>query len=98
MRLSGHLPPMTLRITTIAPGPPPALALDGRLTGDEVAELRRAVDEVGGEVTLDLAGLQFADRSGVCALRELRAHGVRITGASPYLTLLLGEASDDAAN
>ena len=89
---------MTLRITTIGPGPPVALALDGRLTGDEVAELRRAVDEVGGEVLLDLAGLQFADRPGVCALRELKGHGVRITGASPYITLLLGKASGDAAN
>ena len=89
---------MTLRITTTGPGPPAVLSLDGRLTGDEVAELRRAVDEVGGEVVLDLAGLQFADRPGVCALRELKTHGVRITGASPYITLLLGEASDGAAN
>lgn len=89
---------MTLRITTTGPGPPAVLALDGRLTSDEVPELRRAVDEVGGEVTLDLAGLQFADRSGVSALRELKAHGVRIIGASPYITLLLGEASNGAAN
>jgi hypothetical protein len=89
---------MTLRITTIGPGPPAALALDGRLTGDEVAELRRAVDEAGGEVLLDLAGLQSADRPGACALRELKAHGVRITGASPYIDLLIGDAPLDAAN
>ena len=89
---------MTLRIRTIGQGPPVALALDGRLTGDEVAELRRAIDEIGGEVLLDLAGLQFADRPGVSALRELKAQGVRIAGASPYITLLLGEASNGAAN
>ncbi len=89
---------MTLRITPSGPGPPAVLTLDGRLTGDEVDELRRAVDEVGGLVVLDLTGLQFADRPGVSVLRELRAHGVKLTGASPYIALLLDDAPSDAAN
>jgi len=89
---------MTLRITATAPGPPAVLTLDGRLTGDEVDELRRAVDEVGGKVILDLMGLQFADRPGVSVLRELKAHGAEFTGASPYIGLLLGDAPHDAAN
>jgi ABC-type transporter Mla MlaB component len=88
---------MTLRITPSGPGPPAVLALDGRLTGDEIAELRRAVDEVGGKVILDLTGLQFADRPGVSVLRELKAHGAKFTGASPYIVLLL-DAPTDAAN
>ena len=86
---------MTLRITSCGPGPPAVLTLDGRLTGDEVDELRRAVDEIGGKVLLDLTGLQFADRPGVSVLRELKAHGVSFTGATPYIALLLGDAPHD---
>jgi hypothetical protein len=89
---------MTLRITPSGPGPPARFALDGRLTGDEVAELRRVVAEVEGHVALDLTGLQFADRPGVNVLRELKAQGARFIGASPYLELLLGDVPHDAAN
>jgi anti-anti-sigma regulatory factor len=89
---------MTLKITLSGPGPAPVLTLDGRLTGHEVAELHRAVAEAGGRVVLDLTGLQFADRLGVTALRELKAHGVSYTGASPYIGHLIGEAPLDAAN
>jgi anti-anti-sigma regulatory factor len=86
---------MTLRITPTVPGPPAVLTLDGRLTGDEVAELRRSVDEIRGHVVLDLTGLQFADRQGVSVLRELRAHGAQLIGVSHYLGLLLGETLSD---
>jgi len=89
---------MTLRITPSGPGPPATLALDGRLTRDEVAELHRAVAEVGAKVMLDLTGLQFADQLGVRALRELKAQGARFTGASPYIELLIGNARFEATN
>jgi len=42
-----------------------------------------------GPVVLDLSDLQFADREGVSALRQLRARGAELAGASPYLCLLL---------
>jgi len=89
---------MTLRITPTGPGPPAVLTLDGRLTGDEIVELRRAVAEAGGQVVLDLTGLQFADRPGVSALRELKAHGVGFTSVPPYIALLIGNVPQDAAN
>ena len=89
---------MTLKITRTGPGSPPVLALDGRLTSDEVAESRRVVDEVGEPVVLLLGGLQFADRPGVRALQELKAQGTKLTGASPYIALLIGERQHDAAN
>jgi anti-anti-sigma regulatory factor len=89
---------MTLKITPTGPSPPAVLTLDGWLTGDEVVELRRAVDQVGGPVVLDLTGLQFADRPGVSALRDLKAHGAKFNGASPYIALLLGDTQHDAAN
>jgi len=86
---------MTLKITPTGPGPPPVLTLDGRLTGGEVAELCRAVAEVGEQVVLDLTGLQFADRPGVSVLRELRAQGAQLIGVSHYLRLLLGKTPSD---
>ena len=79
---------MTLRITPTVPGPPAVLTLDGRLTADEIAELRRR-QRGRGAGALDLTGLQFADRQGVCLLLELRAQGAELTGVSPYPRLML---------
>lgn len=98
MALSRPSPTMTLRITQIVPGPPAEFTLDGRLTGAEVAELCRAVADTAGPVVLDLTGLQFADRAGASALRELIADGVKLTGVSPYIELLIGDARAGAAN
>jgi ABC-type transporter Mla MlaB component len=89
---------MTLRISTIGPEPTMGLKVDGRLTSEEVPELRRVCAELKGQVTLDLTDLQFADRTGVSVLRELRAHGARFTGASPYIELLIGDVPLDAAS
>lgn len=87
---------MTLRISSTKPGPTAKLKLDGRLTGEEVLELRRAYAEATGEVVLDLTDLQFADRQGVSVLREIRAQGAQLIGVSHYLGLLLGETPTDA--
>ena len=86
---------MTLRITSHEPEPTARLKLDGRLTGEEVLEVRRACAEAEGQVVLDLTDLQFADRQGVSVLRELRAHGAQLIGVSHYLGLLLGETLSD---
>jgi hypothetical protein len=82
---------MTLRITLTDPGPPAVLAIDGRLTGVEVAELSRTVAEVEGQVILDLTWLQFADREGLKFLREMKAQGAGFAGVSRYMGLLLGD-------
>ncbi len=89
---------MTLRITPIGAGPARALKLDGRLTGEEVLELRRACEGVKGSLVLDLTHLQSADRQGVSVLRELRAQGAGLIGASQYIRLLLGGAPNDGGN
>lgn len=86
---------MTLRITSSSPGHTGRLKLDGRLTGEEVLEVRRACAEVQGQVVLDLTDLQFADRQGVSVLRELRAQGTQLIGVTHYLKLLLGETLSD---
>ncbi len=80
---------MTLRIVAIGPSPPATVKLDGRLTVDEVPELRRVCEGVRRRLTIDLTALQSADRQGVSLLRELRAKGADLGGASPYLQLLL---------
>jgi ABC-type transporter Mla MlaB component len=80
---------MTLRIVAIGPSPSATVKLDGRLTGDEVPELRRVCEGAQRQLTLDLAALQSADRQGVSLLRELRTKGADLSGTSPYLQLLL---------
>jgi ABC-type transporter Mla MlaB component len=86
---------MTLRITPAGSGPSATLKVDGRLTSEEVAELRLACDRVEGRLILDLSGLQSADRQGVSVLQELRTKGAELIGASPYLQILLDRASSD---
>lgn len=86
---------MTLRITSNELGPTARLKLDGRLTGEEVLEVRHACAGTEGRLVLDLTDLQFADRQGVSVLRELRAQGALFTGVSHYLALLLGETLSD---
>lgn len=86
---------MTLRIASNEPRPTAGLKLDGRLTGEEVLEVRRACAGIEGRLVLDLTDLQFADRPRVRVLRELRAHGAQLIGVSPYLGLLLGETLGD---
>ena len=89
---------MTLRITVIAPGTPTTVKVDGRLTSDEVPELRRVCAEVAGRLVLDLSDLASADRQGVSVLRELRAKGADFVGVSPFVQILLDRQSHDAAN
>jgi anti-anti-sigma regulatory factor len=95
MRLPKTHGPMTLRITSNGAGPTAKLKLDGRMTGEEVPEVRRVCAEAKGQVVLDLTDLQFADRQGVGVLRELRAQGAQLIGVSHYLGLLLGETPRD---
>ena len=80
---------MTLRIVMTGPDPPVTVKIEGRLTGEEAAELRRVCAGIDGWPVLDLTDLQSADREGVSVLRELRAKGVRLIGASPYIQILL---------
>jgi len=63
--------------------------VDGCLGANVVAELERVVAELSGPVCLDLTGLRSADEAGLGVLRTLCAHGVAVTGASPYFRLLL---------
>ncbi len=82
---------MTVRVTAIGKGEFVILKVDGRLVGDELTEVLGTYEGEMARLILDLADLQFADRRGVSALRDLRARGVTFTGVSQYLRLLLDE-------
>jgi hypothetical protein len=80
------------RLTTVTEDGGVVLRLEGRLVGAWVDELARAthgaMDE-GTGLTLDLAGVSFADARGIAALRDAAGRGVRITGGSTFVTELM---------
>ena len=68
------------------------LRLEGRIAGPWVDELRRVTDgwrERGYRVSLDLAGVSYADRPGVSLLRDLQVRDVGLEAASPFVAALL---------
>jgi hypothetical protein len=84
------------------------LQIVGRVVeGEAVVELHGwlsglEIDEFKGECALhplplriDLKNLHGASGDGVLALKEQRARGARLTGASPYIELLLGSAAPE---
>jgi anti-anti-sigma regulatory factor len=68
------------------------LRLEGRVVGPWVEELRRSCDwalAAAPGLTLDLAGVTFADRTGVALLRSLRGRGVALANCSAFLAAQL---------
>ena len=88
---------MTLRITVRRESGVTMLHIDGRLEGEGVSELRKAVAETRRPRPLQLRGLRWADETGLQILRELRARGVALHGFSPYVGLLL-DASEPGSD
>ncbi|HEX2660760.1 MAG TPA: hypothetical protein VHU40_20910 [Polyangia bacterium] len=74
-----------------------AIALEGRLVGPWVAELKRVIAEepAAPGLTLDLRGLAFADGDGVTLLRALRDGGVKLVGGSGFVGALIGTEHRD---
>jgi len=65
-----------------------ALQLAGRIVGPWVGELNRSCErllDVDGTLSVDLAGVSFADRDGVELLRSLRARHVALFNCSPFV-------------
>ena len=79
---------MTVRITHASN----TVRIEGRLEGEAVLELHRTCREISGGLVLDLSALLSADEMGLAMLRTLAAAGVRVTGVSPYIQLLLNSA------
>jgi anti-anti-sigma regulatory factor len=68
-----------------------ALSLEGRLTRASVALLREVFRDGGAAAALDLTGVAFVDRAGVCALLALERDGASIHGCSALVRELLQE-------
>ena len=80
---------------------PPALRLEGQVTGPWVAELRRVCTDVLGNnghrenhLVLDLAGVSFLDADGIALFRELAGRRVSFTNSSPFIAEQLKGVAD----
>ena len=80
---------MTLRIVCVQAEGELRVELHGRLSGPPIAELRTVCASASQPLHLDLENVAGASAEGILALKELRAGGARLSGASPYIDLLL---------
>jgi anti-anti-sigma regulatory factor len=83
---------MTLRIFQEPREGEDVVSLHGWLSVAEVPELDRTAAAHAGRLRIDLTQLAGIDADGLQALVRLRAGGVRLTGASPLVELLLRHA------
>ena len=84
---------MTLRIFVETQPDGSVVALHGWLSSAEVEEVERVVTELGPSTWIDLAHLAGVGEEGLQALRRLEESGTSLTGATPYITLLLGQTT-----
>ena len=84
-----------LRITTDDSVPTMRLIVEGRLKGNNVAELERACAAEAGPVSLDLSNLIHADEQGLRFLSEFRREGNELINASPFIQMLLGQLREE---
>jgi anti-anti-sigma regulatory factor len=82
-----------LRITSSSEnGRPTTLKIEGRITGDWVDELSRAVSATGGTpsgIVLDMAQVTFVDQGGVALLRDLKDGGIELVNGSDFVQTLV---------
>jgi hypothetical protein len=67
--------------------------LHGRLSELEIEEFKGECAQHPPPLRIDLSNLSGATADGILALKEQRARGARLTGASPYIQLLLAGSS-----
>ena len=82
---------MTLQIVCVRVEGEARVELHGRLAGPEIAEFQVACAAQTAPLHIDLENLSGASADGILALKEQRARGARLVGASPYIELLLGD-------
>ncbi len=84
---------MGIRIDCHFNGSKTVISIAGRFCGTGVQQLEQACAQVEGPCVLDLSNLVFADNDGIDAIRAIIAKGVQVHGASPFIALLLDDAS-----
>lgn len=80
---------MTIRITFEQDSNERVALIAGWLENDEVVEADRVLSGCSGLLRLDITELKAADAAGLDLLTALRSRGVHLTGASPFMRLLL---------
>lgn len=80
---------MTLQIVVRDADLEPVIELHGWLRGPEIVEFQDACSHRAPPLRIDLQNLSGASADGILALKEQRARGAVLTGASPYIELLL---------
>ena len=81
---------MTLQIVCRAVEDETVVELHGWLSGPEIVEFQRACATGRSRRRIDLQNVVGASPEGIVALKEQRARGAQLSGASPYIELLLG--------
>ena len=82
---------MNLRLSVTKRNVATVVHVEGRLATAGVRLLEELVQDSAGAVSLDLSNLMSADDAGIAALRTFKGRGVRLTGVSPYIELLLAD-------
>jgi hypothetical protein len=72
--------------------------IDGDLNHEAVSELAAACKKTKEPLTIDLSGLRSSDRIIVKAFQQLAREGVKLEGASPYLSLQLSDMDETGLN
>ena len=84
---------MDIRIDLNSNGITDVVQVAGRLSGTAVDELKKICDPIKDPVVIDLSYLLFADDRGINAIRSIADRGAQVRGASPFVQLLLDNAS-----
>ena len=82
---------MTLQIVCRTVENGSVIELHGRLSGPEIGEFQGTCAVKPLPLRIELENLSGASADGILALKEQRARGARLVGASPYIELLLGD-------
>jgi hypothetical protein len=80
---------VTLRIVCVPGQGELRIQLHGRISGGPIAELQAVCASAALPLHIDLENVSGASAEGILALKELRASGASLSGASPYIELLL---------
>ena len=83
---------MTLQIVGRVVEGEAVVELHGWLSELEISEFQSECALHPPPLRIDLKNLSGASADGILALKEQRARGARLTGASPYIELLLASS------
>ena len=68
--------------------------IDGDLNHEALSELAAVCEKTEGPLTIDLSGVRSSDSSILKALHQLTHAGVKLEGASPYLSIQLSDMDE----